>query len=82
GQLRFGPDVNYVDNLDYRVDESLGPAFAQAISRYFPGIDPRRLAAEVEGGVDAEPGGARLGHRVDQVAERRAAAVGEIAPLA
>ena len=45
GQLRFGPDVNYVDNLDYRVDESLGPAFAQAISRYFPGIDPRRLAA-------------------------------------
>lgn len=36
GQLRFGPDVNYVDNLDYRVDESLRPAFAQVISRYFP----------------------------------------------
>ncbi|MDF5807639.1 FAD-dependent oxidoreductase [Pseudomonas aeruginosa] len=49
GQLRFGPDVNYVDNLDYRVDESLGPAFAQAISRYFPGIDPRRLAAGYAG---------------------------------
>ena len=32
--------------------------------------------------MDAEPGGVRLGHRVDQVAERRAAAVGEIAPLA
>ncbi|MBF3348389.1 FAD-dependent oxidoreductase, partial [Pseudomonas aeruginosa] len=49
GQLRFGPDVNYVDNLDYRVDESLRPAFAQAISRYFPGIDPRRLAAGYAG---------------------------------
>ncbi|MEN1735299.1 NAD(P)/FAD-dependent oxidoreductase [Pseudomonas aeruginosa] len=48
-QLRFGPDVNYVDNLDYRVDESLRPAFAQAISRYFPGIDPRRLAAGYAG---------------------------------
>lgn len=49
GQLRFGPDVNYVDNLDYRVDESLRPAFAQAISRYFPGIDPRHLAAGYAG---------------------------------
>lgn len=49
GQLRFGPDVNYVDNLDYRVDESLRPAFAQVISRYFPGIDPRRLAAGYAG---------------------------------
>ncbi len=49
GQLRFGPDVNYVDNLDYRVDESLRPAFAQAISRYFPGIDHRRLAAGYAG---------------------------------
>ncbi|MGV8590641.1 hypothetical protein ACV35C_30490, partial [Pseudomonas aeruginosa] len=38
GQLRFGPDLNYVDNLDYRLDESLRPAFAQAISRHFPGI--------------------------------------------
>ncbi|WP_252719870.1 hypothetical protein, partial [Acinetobacter baumannii] len=38
-----------MDNLDYRVDETLGPAFAQAISRYFPGIDPRRLAAGYAG---------------------------------
>ena len=36
-------------DLDYRVDESLRPAFAQAISRYFPGIDPRRLAAGYAG---------------------------------
>lgn len=43
GQLRFGPDVHYLEHLDYRVDEQLRAPFATAIQRYFPGLDPARL---------------------------------------
>jgi L-2-hydroxyglutarate oxidase LhgO len=43
GQLRFGPDVRYLDELDYVVDEALREPFATAIGRYFPGLDASRL---------------------------------------
>lgn len=43
GQLRFGPDIRYLDSIDYRVDETLRDAFASAISRYFPALDSTRL---------------------------------------
>lgn len=43
GQLRFGPDVRYLDELDYGVDEALREPFATAIGRYFPGLDASRL---------------------------------------
>jgi L-2-hydroxyglutarate oxidase LhgO len=43
GQLRFGPDVRFVDEIDYRVDEQLRGAFADAIRRYYPGLDAQRL---------------------------------------
>ena len=43
GQLRFGPDVNYLPRLDYRVDENLREPFASAIRRYFPGVETQRL---------------------------------------
>lgn len=43
GQLRFGPDVRWLDALDYQVDESLRTLFASAIARYFPAIDASRL---------------------------------------
>lgn len=43
GQLRFGPDVQYVDAIDYRVDERLRGAFADAIRRYLPGVQAHRL---------------------------------------
>jgi L-2-hydroxyglutarate oxidase LhgO len=43
GQLRFGPDVHWLDALDYRVDERLRAPFAAAIGRYFPALDPARL---------------------------------------
>lgn len=49
GQLRFGPDVRYLDVIDYRVDEALREPFAQAIGRYFPGLDPARLAPGYSG---------------------------------
>lgn len=49
GQLRFGPDVHYLEQIDYRVDEQLRPVFARAISRYFPGLDPERLQPAYSG---------------------------------
>jgi L-2-hydroxyglutarate oxidase LhgO len=36
GQARFGPDVEWVDRLDYRVDPSRGASFYAAIRRYWP----------------------------------------------
>ena len=49
GQLRFGPDVHYLDAVDYRVDENLREPFAQAIGRYFPDLDPARLTPGYSG---------------------------------
>jgi len=49
GQLRFGPDAHYLDSLDYNVDEQLRGPFAQAIARYFPGLDPSRLTPAYSG---------------------------------
>lgn len=38
GRLRFGPDAEYVDRVDYHVDPGKAAAFARAIARYLPGI--------------------------------------------
>lgn len=36
GQARFGPDVEWVDHIDYGVDPVRGQAFYAAIRRYWP----------------------------------------------
>ncbi|MCQ4318678.1 NAD(P)/FAD-dependent oxidoreductase [Stutzerimonas stutzeri] len=38
GQARFGPDVEWVDGLDYTMDESRADGFYAAIRRYWPGL--------------------------------------------
>ena len=38
GQARFGPDVEWVDGLDYTMDESRAERFYAAIRRYWPGL--------------------------------------------
>lgn len=38
GQARFGPDVEWVDRIDYRTDASRRPAFEAAIRRYWPDL--------------------------------------------
>jgi L-2-hydroxyglutarate oxidase LhgO len=43
GQARFGPDVSFVDGLDYTFEETRAAAFAVAIRRYFPALDATRL---------------------------------------
>jgi L-2-hydroxyglutarate oxidase LhgO len=36
GRARFGPDVSWVDGIDYSFDESRAAAFYEAIRRYWP----------------------------------------------
>jgi len=43
GRTRFGPDVEWVDDIDYAVNPARAAVFAKAISRYFPGISPGAL---------------------------------------
>ncbi len=49
GAVRFGPDVERVSQLDYRVDASRKPDFVAAIQRYYPGLDPERLSPDYAG---------------------------------
>jgi L-2-hydroxyglutarate oxidase LhgO len=38
GQCRFGPDVEWVDRLDYEVDPGRAASFYASIRRYWPGL--------------------------------------------
>ena len=38
GRARFGPDVEWVDHVDYRVDPGRAERFYAAIRRYWPGL--------------------------------------------
>jgi len=38
GQARFGPDVEWIDGVDYAVDPRRGDAFYAAVRRYWPGL--------------------------------------------
>jgi len=48
-QARFGPDVEWVDSLDYRVDPVRGERFYAAIKRYWPGLPDGSLVADYSG---------------------------------
>lgn len=43
GQVKFGPDVQWCDEVDYEFDAARLPAFAAAIQRYFPTLEMDRL---------------------------------------
>lgn len=43
GQARFGPDVEWIDALDYSVDPRRGDAFYAVIRRYWPGLEDGAL---------------------------------------
>ena len=43
GAARFGPDVAWVDDIDYDFDESRHEAFVSAIRAYYPQIKPDHL---------------------------------------
>ncbi|MDH3265385.1 MAG: NAD(P)/FAD-dependent oxidoreductase [Gammaproteobacteria bacterium] len=43
GSVRFGPDIIWVDSVDYGFDESRKSDFVAAIKRYFPDFDAAKL---------------------------------------
>ena len=49
GARRAGPDAEFVDALDYSVDESGAERFAAAVARYLPGIRPEHLTPDYSG---------------------------------
>ena len=44
GQARFGPDVSWVDDIDYHFDESREPLFYEAIRKYYPALKDGSLS--------------------------------------
>ncbi len=38
GQVRFGPDIEWVERIDYRVDPARAALFYDTIRRYYPGL--------------------------------------------
>ncbi|MNL51660.1 FAD dependent oxidoreductase [compost metagenome] len=38
GQARFGPDIEWIDTLNYDVDPAKAASFYAGVRRYFPGL--------------------------------------------
>ena len=49
GQGRFGPDVEWVDGLDYAVDAARAETFYRGIRRYYPGLPDGSLIPAYSG---------------------------------
>jgi len=49
GRVRFGPDVEWIESVDYRFDASRTDEFAAAIRRYYPALDAMRLEPDYTG---------------------------------
>ena len=43
GQARFGPDVEWIDEIDYAVDLRRSDSFYEAVRRYWPGLEDGAL---------------------------------------
>jgi L-2-hydroxyglutarate oxidase LhgO len=56
GRARFGPDVEWVDEIDYDVDFRRCEGFTEAIRRYWPGL-PDDALTPAYSGVRAKLGG-------------------------
>lgn len=49
GRLRFGPDVEWIEAVDYTVDPARAEVFYAAIRRYWPGLPDGALAPDYAG---------------------------------
>lgn len=49
GRVRFGPDTEYVDRLDYQVDPAKAELFRAAACRYLPGLADATLVPDYAG---------------------------------
>lgn len=43
GQCKFGPDLRWLDSINYEFDDSKRESFIEAIKSYYPNLDERRL---------------------------------------
>ncbi|HEV7606490.1 MAG TPA: NAD(P)/FAD-dependent oxidoreductase [Steroidobacteraceae bacterium] len=48
-RVRFGPDVEWIDKIDYSVDTARAPVFYEAIRRYWPGLADGALMPDYTG---------------------------------
>ncbi len=48
-QLRFGPDTEYVDSIDYDIDPCRSSFFAAAVAKYFPAVTAELLVPAYAG---------------------------------
>ncbi len=67
GRARFGPDVEWVDTLDYTLDPRRGERFYAAIRRYWPGLADGALQPAYTGirPKISGPGQANADFRID-----------------
>ena len=49
GRVRFGPDTEYVDGLDYQVNPAKASVFREAARRYLPGLEGATLVPDYAG---------------------------------
>lgn len=49
GRLKFGPDVEWIESIDYEVDAARVEQFVASIREYWPDVDPARLAPAYAG---------------------------------
>ena len=49
GRARFGPDVEWIESIDYRVDPDRAARFYAAIRRYWPGLPDGALVPDYAG---------------------------------
>tara|TARA_Y200000002_G_scaffold369233_1_gene363138 strand:+ start:1477 stop:2601 length:1125 start_codon:yes stop_codon:yes gene_type:complete len=49
GQSKFGPDMEWVETIDYTFDESLKDKFFHSIRKYWPQIDSEKLQPDYSG---------------------------------
>jgi L-2-hydroxyglutarate oxidase LhgO len=49
GQLRFGPDLEWVKDLDYKFENNAKERFIKSITSYWPDLDPEKLQEDYVG---------------------------------
>jgi L-2-hydroxyglutarate oxidase LhgO len=49
GRLRFGPDTEYVETIDYKVDEKKRDAFFDSAVDLFPGLEKEAFIPDMSG---------------------------------
>ncbi|OKO84766.1 FAD-dependent oxidoreductase [Bradyrhizobium sp. NAS80.1] len=67
GRMRFGPDMEWVNELDYRVNSARATTFYDAVRRYWPGLPDGSLIPDYAGIRPrlTGPGEAAMDFRID-----------------